>query len=130
MNFSMFFEFPGILIVIGVLLIILSIIIGIFVTTDDNKVETNDYKEEDDYNVEVVKLVDDEPTKIFNKKEEDSTNLIKENIVPQEVVSEAVVEDVPVDTAVEEKEDNFLDTEEFVILDKKEENDNSDIETL
>lgn len=83
-NISSFFEFPGILIIIGVAFILCAIIISLVTkrkTDDVNETQTDDEiakDQEDNYYFEPVKLIDDEDTKpannetsIVNQEEDD-----------------------------------------------------------
>lgn len=127
-DIGMFLEFPGILVVVGVLLIIIAIVIAIFATKKD-KVE-EDIKEEDEYNVETVKLIDDVEN-LEEKKEviAEPVNLIKNNVISTPIDDETVLENVDQEELMPAEED-FLDTKEFVILDSIEKKENTDVETL
>lgn len=127
-DIGMFLEFPGILVVVGVLLIIIAIVIAVFATKKD-KVE-EDIKEEDEYNVETVKLIDDVEN-LEEKKEviAEPVNLIKNNVISTPIDDETVLENVEQEELMPAEED-FLDTKEFVILDSIEKKENTDVETL
>ena len=78
-NISSFFEFPGILIIIGVAFILCAIIISLLTKrkNDDTKeMQTVKEKEEqeDNYYFEPVKLIDDEDVKVFGFDTQTSTN--------------------------------------------------------
>lgn len=128
-DIGMFLEFPGILVVVGVLLIVIAIVIGIFAVANDNKKETEEV-EEDDYNVEVVKLVDENLDETPKEVIAEPVNLIKDNVIPVPVDDETVLEETEQDDLIKEDENDFLDTKEFVILDNEEKKDNTDVETL
>ena len=128
LNIGMFLEFPGILVVVGIVLIIIAIIIAIFATKKDKDVQ--DIKEDDEYNVETVKLTDDVEN-LEEKKEviAEPVNLIRNNVISTPIDDETVLEDVEQEELMPSEED-FLDTKEFVILDSTEKKDNIDVETL
>ena len=128
LNIGMFLEFPGILVVVGIVLIIIAIIIAIFATKKDKDVQ--DIKEDDEYNIETVKLTDDVEN-LEEKKEviAEPVNLIKNNVISTPIDDETVLEDVEQEELMPSEED-FLDTKEFVILDNVEKKDNVDVETL
>lgn len=71
-NISSFFEFPGILIIIGVAFILCAIIISLVTkrkNDDANETQTDDTtakEQEDNYYFEPVKLIDDEDVKQVN----------------------------------------------------------------
>ena len=127
-DIGMFLEFPGILVVVGIVLIIIAIIIAIFATKKDKDVQ--DIKEDDEYNVETVKLTDDVEN-LEEKKEviAEPVNLIRNNVISTPIDDETVLEDVEQEELMPSEED-FLDTKEFVILDSTEKKDNIDVETL
>ncbi len=120
MKISDLFEFPGILIVIGVIFLIIAFVVGLLAYKKKDKVDFDVKKDEsvdDDYKVESIKLVDDEVI-------EQAKNVIKEN--ETEKVEEAEVVDQP-----EAEEEDFLETKEFINLnpDKKDEK-QPNVETL
>jgi len=128
LNIGMFLEFPGILVVVGIVLIIIAIVIAIFATKKEEIVEEN--SQEDDYNVETVKLIDDVEN-LEEKKEviAEPVNLIKNNVISTPIDDETILEDVEHEE-LNPAEEDFLDTKEFVILDNVEKTDNTDVETL
>lgn len=125
MKLSMFLEFPGILIVIGVILIIVAIIIGIFSSKKSVEQEIEEDDIEDEYDVKPMKLVDDEEVK---EKIISEVDLIKDNVIPTPIDDEIVLEDTTDDIETKE-DDDFLDTKEYVVL-NEEEKQQSDVETL
>ena len=128
LDLSSFLEFPGILVVVGIVLIIIAIIIGIFATKKEEIVEEK--PQEDDYNVETVKLIDGVDN--LEAKEDviaKPVNLIKDNVIPVPIDDETVLEDTEQEE-IKPAEEDFLDTKEFVILDSVEKTDNTDVETL
>lgn len=128
-NIGMFLEFPGILVVVGFVLIIIAIVVGIFSIKKD-KTEIEEIVEEDDYHVEPVKLMDEGET-LEPKKEviAEPVNLIKDNVIPAPIDDETILEEIE-EEELQPIEDDFLDTKEFVILDKVEKKDNHEVETL
>ena len=125
MKLSMFLEFPGILIVIGVILIVVSIIIGIFSSKKEVVKEENMDNLENEYDVKPMKLVDDEEVK---EKIISEVDLIKDNVIPTPIDDEIVLEDTT-DVIDPKEDDDFLDTKEYVVL-NEEEKQQSDVETL
>lgn len=128
LDLSSFLEFPGILVVVGIVLIIIAIIIGIFATKKEEIVEEK--PQEDDYNVETVKLIDGVDN--LAAKEDviaKPVNLIKDNVISVPIDDETVLEDTEQEE-IKPAEEDFLDTKEFVILDSVEKTDNTDVETL
>lgn len=127
LDLSRFMEFPGILVVIGIILIFIAIIIGIFAVASDKKEKTEEIEEdENEYDVKIVKLVDDAVEKEQQILAE-PVNLIKDNIIPTPVDDETVLEETD---ALEPAEEDFLETREFVILDNEQKNETGDVETL
>lgn len=125
MKLSMFLEFPGILIVIGVILIVVAIIIGIFSSKKSVEQEIEEDDIEDEYDIKPMKLVDDEEVK---EKIISEVDLIKDNVIPTPIDDEIVLEDTTDDIETKE-DDDFLDTKEYVVL-NEEEKQQSDVETL
>lgn len=129
LDLSRFLEFPGILVVVGIVLILIAIVIGIFAVANDKKEEKKEEEQEideDEYNVDVVKLVDNEEVE-KQKNESQPVELIKNNVVPTPIDDETVLEDTD---SLEPAEEDFLETREFVILDNVEKQDTTDVETL
>ncbi|MDD5979888.1 MAG: hypothetical protein PUC23_02100 [bacterium] len=125
MKLSMFLEFPGILIVIGLVLITISIIIGIFSSKKEVVKEENMDNLENEYDVKPMKLVDDEEVK---EKIISEVDLIKDNVIPTPIDDEIVLEDTT-DVIEQKEDDDFLDTKEYVVL-NEEEKQQADVETL
>lgn len=125
MKLSMFLEFPGILIVIGVILIVVSIIIGIFSSKKEVVKEENMDNLENEYDVKPMKLVDDEEVK---EKIISEVDLIKDNVIPAPIDDEIVLEETT-DVIDPKEDDDFLDTKEYVVL-NEEEKQQADVETL
>ncbi len=125
MKLSMFLEFPGILIVIGVILIVVAVVIGVISSKKSVEKETKEDDIEDEYDVKPMKLVDDEEVK---EKIISEVDLIKDNVIPTPIDDETVLEDTT-DVVEVKEEDDFLDTKEYVVL-NEEEKQQSDVETL
>jgi len=126
LDLSSFLEFPGILVVVGIVLIIIAIVIGVFATKKEEKVE--DSYQEEDYNVEQIKLIDDVENLDEKQKIAEPLNLIKDNVIPTPIDDTTILEDTEQEE-VKPAEEDFLDTKEFIILDNVEKKD-SDVEVL
>lgn len=108
MDFKMFLEFPGVLVIFGVLLIVIAIVIALLSNKKDKKavVDEKNLEVTNEYKVEPMSLTDNEELeeKVALAKQE-PIDLIKDNMV--------------VDGTVE-AEDDFLDEKKD--LQEKEEN--------
>ena len=125
MKLSMFLEFPGILIVIGVILIIVAVVIGIFSSKKSVEKEIEEDDIENEYDVKPMKLVDDKEVK---EKIIYEVDLIKDNVIPTPIDDEIVLEETT-DVIDPKEDDDFLDTKEYVVL-NEEEKQQADVETL
>ena len=132
MNIELFFKFPGILILIGIILLIIAIIIGILAyrkVDDDEKV----FNEEDIDN----EIINNEDTPISNEEESvikeeqiQSEEIIKEekNEIPEaEIIEDKTEKITPEITEEDEKE---LIIEDTVIKEDKEKLDNETFEDM
>lgn len=114
----MLFEFPGLLILIGIVLLLAAVIVGIFAYKKKNLDEVDD---NDDYKFEKINLDNqiEEKGKINNEavlqeesKIEETNNIktgLKETIAVETVISEPPKEVVIEEEPFAEDEDNFLD---------------------
>lgn len=116
MNFSMFFEFPGILILIGVVLLILAIVIGIIAYKSPNNL---DLEEEITENLKEQENLDEIPN-IENEELSEETKQINENDIKEVELEET-------EPLEEQKQDEFKEEyveDNLVVEEKKEETEN------
>ena len=124
MNIQLFFQFPGILILIGVILLIIAIIIGVLAyrrvdddekTFDASEIDNNNFVNEPIKNVEEVPFVEQPVTEEQQADEQQSvvSEDEKDEVAPE--ITEAKIEEPQeVEEIKEEIEDN---TEDFIIED-------------
>lgn len=129
MDFSKLLEFPGILIIIGIVLIIIAIILGVVAQkkeTEDVTTEIASDPEDDEYIMETMNSIDD--TNI-EKPSITDVDLIKNNVLISPIDDEETILEEPQEEIKKDVDDDFLETKEFVILDDVKEETN-DIEML